>query len=290
MEVNYKNLVNVSFEELHKTFVDAFSDYAVDVSYMTPEVMQNRAIKNGYDPSLSVGANNDNTLVGFTLVGLDEHFEKSSAFDIMTGLVKDFRGKGIASEMFNFIKPSLKKKKVGHFYLEVLQDNKAAIRAYRKSGFKINRSLDCFVLKIKKFSVTTPLRIPLQFSNSDKSRISNYATFSDWEPSWENSFNAIRRIPNDIIILEAKYSINHVGLIVYYPTLNWIMALLVDPKYRHMGVGSALLQKLIEQLNGELNEVKFLNIPGNDEEFISFLKSSGFELILGQYEMIYDLI
>ncbi len=144
MNVVYKNLANISFEELHNTFVDAFSDYAVDVSYMTPDVMQKRAIKNGYDPESSVGVFNENKLVGFTLVGLDQHYETPSAFDIMTGLVKDFRGKGIASKMFNFIKPTLKEKKIKQFYLEVLQENKAAIRAYQKTGFKINRKLGLF--------------------------------------------------------------------------------------------------------------------------------------------------
>ena len=208
MNIVYKNLGNISFEELHNTFVDAFSDYAVDVSYMTPDVMQKRAIKNGYDTESSVGVFNENKLVGFTLVGLDQHYETSSAFDIMTGLVKDFRGKGLASEMFEFIKPVLKEKKVEQFYLEVLQENKAAIRAYQKTGFKILRSLDCFTLDISKFEVTTPLRIPLLFKEMDKSKVEYFDTFSDWIPSWENSFNAIKRIPDEVLVLEAEYSIN----------------------------------------------------------------------------------
>jgi len=285
----YKNLVNVSFEELYKTFVDAFSDYAVDVSYMTPHVMQNRAIKNGYDPESSVGVFENNKLVGFTLVGLDQHYEKPSAFDIMTGLVKDFRGKGIASQMFDFIKPSLKEKKIKQFYLEVLQENNAAIRAYQKTGFKINRSLDCFTLDIQKFKTTQHLRIPLSFIQLDKSMIDDFETFADWTPSWENSFNAIKRIPDEIKIIETEYSINKVGLIVYYPTLNWIMAFLVDPKYRKMGVGSALLERMLEQINGTVEQVKFLNVPSEDEDLIDFLKASGFELLTGQYEMMYHL-
>ena len=48
------------------------------------------------------------------------------------------------------------------------------------------------------------------------------------------------------IIIDAEYSINKVGLIVYYPLINWIMALHVDPKYRKMGAGSALISKVIE--------------------------------------------
>lgn len=289
MKVMYKNLVNISFEELHKTFVDAFSDYAVDISYMTPDVIQNRAIKNGYDPESSVGVFNNNKLVGFTLVGIDKHCEIPAAFDIMTGLVKDYRGKGIASQMFDFIKPTLKEKKIKQFYLEVLQENKPAIRAYQKTGFTIIRSLDCFILSVKDFRITEEARIPLKFKKIDKSGIDEFETFADWTPSWENSFNSIKRIPDEIITIAAEYSINKVGLIVYYPLLNWILAFLVDPKYRKMGVGSALISQLIDQMYGKVDKIKFLNIQSEDEDLITFLKESGFDLMTGQYEMTYKL-
>lgn len=285
----YKNLLNISFEEIHQTFVDAFSDYAVDVSYMTPDVMRNRAIKNGYDPEASVGVFKDDKMLGFTLVGIDKHYDTWAAFDIMTGLVKGFRGKGIASEMFNFIKPKLNEKKIEEFYLEVLQENKAAIRAYQKTGFKIIRSLDCFTLDVKDFKTTEESRIPLSFRNAQRSEIDDFETFNDWVPSWENSFSSIKRIPDEVIIISAEYSINKVGLLVYYPMLNWIMAFLIDPKYRKMGVGSAMIHELISQLNGNVTMLKFYNIQSEDEDLISFLKTSGFEEVVAQYEMRYKL-
>lgn len=289
MKVMYKNLKNVTFEELHKTFVDAFSDYAVDVSYMTPDVMRNRAIKNGYDPESSVGVFEGEKLVGFTLVGIDKHYETPAAFDIMTGLVKDYRGKGIASEMFNFIKPTLKEKNIEKFYLECLQENKPAIKAYQKTGFKIIRSLDCFVFPVKNFKITEEVRIPLKFNKIDKSGIDEFGIYADWTPSWENSFNSIKRIPDEVIIIAAEYTISKIGLIVYYPLLNWIMALIVDPKYRKMGVGSALLGELIEQVNGYVDKIKFTNIQSDDDDLIRFLKASGFELVVSQFELKYEL-
>lgn len=289
MKVLYKNLVNVSFAELHKTFVDAFADYAVDMSYMTPHVIQSRAIKNGYDPASSVGVFENENLVGFTLVGIDKHFEKPAAFDIMTGIIKDYRGQGIASQMFDFIKPTLKKKKIQQFFLEVLQENNAAIRAYQKTGFKITRSLECFIMDTKNFKPTQESRIPLKYKKLSIADIDDFETFSDWTPSWENSSNAIKNIPDETIIFGAEYSINKVGLIVYYPLLNWIMALQIDPKYRKMGVGSALIGKLLDKINGETERIKFLNIQSEDEDLISFLKASGFELMTSQFEMIYEL-
>ena len=64
----------VGFEKIYDAFIKAFEDYAVDVSYMTPSVMEKRAIKNGYDPENSVGVYANEELVGFTLVGTDLHF------------------------------------------------------------------------------------------------------------------------------------------------------------------------------------------------------------------------
>ncbi|MEZ5148775.1 MAG: GNAT family N-acetyltransferase [Bacteroidales bacterium] len=42
-------------------------------------------------------------------------------------------------------------------------------------------------------------------------------------------------------------------MIIYYPALNWIMNILVDPVYRNMGAGSALLEKLLGKLGNNTN-------------------------------------
>jgi len=289
MKIEYRNLSKTSFGELHQTFNEAFSDYLIDISYMTRDVMKNRAIKNGYDPDSSVGVFDNDKLVGFTLVGVDYHYEKPSAFDIMTGLIKEYRGKGIASEMFNFIKPRLKAIGIEYFYLEVLQENKPAILAYKKTGFEIVRSLDCFTLSLKNYLLTEQPRLPIVIKKIEKDNIDKFQLFSEWRPSWENSFTAMKRVPDDIDFYSAEYSINKLGLIVYYPCLNWIMALLVNPEYRNMGIQSALLNHLVKQLEGKVEMVKLLNIQSDDENLIAFLKQSGFELLTGQYEMKYKL-
>lgn len=289
MKIEYRNLSKMSFGELHQKFNEAFSDYLIDISYMTRDVMKNRAIKNGYDPDSSVGVFDNDKLVGFTLVGVDYHYEKPSAFDIMTGLIKEYRGKGIASEMFNFIKPRLKAIGIEYFYLEVLQENKPAIRAYKKTGFEIVRSLDCFTFSIKKYILTEQPRLPIVIKKIEKDNIDKFQLFSEWRPSWENSFTAMKRVPDDIDFYSAEYSINKLGLIVYYPCLNWIMAILVNPEYRNMGIHSALLNHLVKQLEGKVEMVKLLNIQSDDDKLITFLKQSGFELLTGQYEMKYKI-
>lgn len=46
MAIEIKSLENISIETIHSAFEEAFSGYLVDISYMTPNVMQMRFTKN----------------------------------------------------------------------------------------------------------------------------------------------------------------------------------------------------------------------------------------------------
>ena len=105
---NYKTLETIDFSSIYKTMIEAFSDYALDMTYMQEHNLYNRAIKNGIDFSLSAGVFENDKLVGFTLVGIDEWEGEKSAFDIATGIVKEHRGKGHAKKIFDFITSDIK--------------------------------------------------------------------------------------------------------------------------------------------------------------------------------------
>jgi ribosomal protein S18 acetylase RimI-like enzyme len=68
------------------------------------------------------------------------------------------------------------------------------------------------------------------------------------------------------------------------------MTLLVNPRYRRMGIGAALIKELLHKIDDQTNNLKFLNIQSEDEELIRTLQSYGFEVLTGQYEMKYQLI
>ena len=126
----YSFLKETHISILHKTFLKAFADYQIDMSYMTEERMYYRAIKNGVDYECSVGTFSQGEIVGFTCIGIDDWQGKKSAFDAGTGIIPDFRGKGIAKGMFDYAIPKLRDQGVNSFVLEVLQQHQAAIRAY----------------------------------------------------------------------------------------------------------------------------------------------------------------
>ena len=80
MSLGYRFLDRSTFPVVYRTFVRAFSDYALEMSYMTEERMFNRAIKNGVDFESSVGVYSDEGMVAFTLIEIDFTILRDGAF------------------------------------------------------------------------------------------------------------------------------------------------------------------------------------------------------------------
>jgi ribosomal protein S18 acetylase RimI-like enzyme len=271
--------------QLLSTWLEAFADYAVDMSGVTEKLIECRCIKNNVDFDISVGAFDDERMVGFTLIGVDHWQGELAAFDAGTGIVPEFRGRRLARGMFDHAIPRLRSRGATRFLLEVLQVNEPAIRAYTKAGFEVTRELACF-----KRNLDTPgpaLEPPagLELKSIDRALVAGFETELDWQPSWENGFPAIARSPDDLLTLGAFDQERCVGVIVYSPLLNWIMTLVVSRAHRRRGVGSALVQGLIERLPEGWAEVKLLNVDHSDEGMPTFLKRLDFDHWIDQYEM-----
>jgi ribosomal protein S18 acetylase RimI-like enzyme len=273
MSLGYRFLDAGAFPAVYRTFVRAFSDYALDMSYMTEERMLNRAVKNGIDFESSVGAYSAEGMVGFTLIGVDQWKGAPAAFDIGTGVIEGFRGLGVARAMFDFAAPRLKEKGLERFVLEVLQENEPAIKAYERSGFEIVREFECFRLGLDDSVVPLAAEEDVEIRPVDRDRLSIFADALDWPPSWENSFASIRRIPRSA------------GLLVYYPGLSWIMTVVVKRSDRRQGVGNRLVGHLIESVRNRESDIRIVNVQRDDHGMQSFLSGLGFRRYVSQYEM-----
>jgi ribosomal protein S18 acetylase RimI-like enzyme len=282
-------LTEESIPELYQTFIEAFSDYAIDMNYMSAESLLNRALKNGIDFELSVGAYDNGQMVGFTMIGVDHRNSVLCAFDISTGIIKPYRGKGMTKEMFSYAVPKLKEKGVKKFVLEVLQENQRAIKAYQKTGFIIVREFDCFELNFDKARFSMNDVELIEIRPIAKEELELCKDFLDWQPSWETSFASIQRIPDKVFLFGARYKGELVGLLVYYPALNWIMCIAVKKSYRRKGIAAMLVKHLSDHLRDKVSSVKLINVQHSDEGTINFLKKVGFEIYVKQYEMELDL-
>lgn len=67
--INLKSLESTSIDELHKTFIEAFSDYQVNLN-MSLSSFEDMLERHGYLNKASVGAFDDDKLIGFLLVGI----------------------------------------------------------------------------------------------------------------------------------------------------------------------------------------------------------------------------
>jgi len=270
---------------VYPTFVEAFADYAIDMSYMSESSFRNRAIKNGLDVASSVAVFDGGRMVGFTLVGLDDWKGRRAAFDIATGLIPAYRGRALAAAMFEFALPRLRAKSVERFVLEVLQENEAAVRSYGKAGFEVAREFDCYQANLQDCVFDKRLDLAIELGPLDRDRLGELAAWLDWPPSWENSLTSMKRIPDDLLLIGARRDGELIGAVAYYPSLGWISTLVVDGAYRRHGVATELLRSLVERLEGRDAPIKVVNVQIDDAAFGAFLRRIGFAVYTRQYEM-----
>ncbi|MTK12836.1 MAG: GNAT family N-acetyltransferase [Clostridiaceae bacterium] len=289
--IEIRFLTNTSWEEIAETFNKAFSDYSMNMSYMSREVLFARSVKNGVDLSISPGLFYDNSLVGFTLIGIGEWKNQTGAFDAATGIIKEFRGKGYANELFNFALPELLKRHVSVFVLEALQNNSRAIKAYQKAGFKIIREFDCYSMDLDRPLALKTKPLDYDIKSADKSILNKYAEFAEWEPSWECNRSAMINSDENMVYYEAFFQDKPMGFISFNRKLHWIMNLFVMKEYRQKGVATYLLHKLIaEHENFSGGKVRYYNIPPQDYNTKKTLDKVGFSKVVSQFEMELDLM
>src|SRR5689334_1558578 len=141
--LSYRLLTAADFSTLYACFLDAFSDYQVDMQ-MSEQQFAQRLTRDGVQLEISTGAFDDDRMIGFYINALGDWQGKLTAYDAGTGIVHDYRGRGVAQELFAFTVPRLKERAVSQYLLEVLTSNEGAIALYRKLGFVEVRRLTVF--------------------------------------------------------------------------------------------------------------------------------------------------
>lgn len=275
--------------EVHQAFMEAFSDYVQSISHVTEIYIRNRAILNGVDFSCSVGAYGQGKMVGFLLAALDEYFGKYAAYDAMTGIIKPYRGQGLAKAMFDVAVPQLRAKGAKSFYLEVIQKNHPAVRAYEKSGFSIIRELHAFEIDLEKDDFIQLQDTSISIRPISQNDLSDADACFDWQPSWGSTLSSIQRIPDEVLILGAYHAEKLVGLLVYYPLLKWVLNLAVHKSYRRQKIGTALVAELKRMIGDEVPQPKIFNIDHQDEGALKFFRTVGKAFDSNQFEMRLEL-
>jgi len=287
MSLEFNFLREDLLPEIYKCFQEAYADYPVDMSFMNESAFLNRAIKNGVDFESSVGVYDGDKIVGFSIIGFNTWRDEPAAFDAGTGIIPSYRGQGILGKLYKFTFNHLKNKGTKRYLIEVLKNNAAAVNNYTKIGFNISREFDCYELEIKNFQPVLASKIDLIIRPVKKDMLQYFERHLEWKPSWENSFSATKRIQDYVILYGAYSGEQCTGLLVYYPTLQWILNLVVERHFRREGIGSHLVSHCVKNLPKTTTKIKAMNILHSDLSMIYLLNNLGFKKFAEQYEMEY---
>lgn len=284
MEIH--NLKGIDFDTLFAAFEMAFSDY--DIHFEKEEV-RSMLQRRGFDPLLSFAAFDQGSIVAFTFNGIGNFNGALTAYDTGTGTVKEYRGQGIAGEIFTYSIPFLKDAGVNRYLLEVLHNNQKAISVYRRMNFDRTRQLDCFRQSIKFINnpVDTDIVSNYQIIPVDIDFIIQSQCNCDCTPSWQNSIDSIVRGKSNLKCLGAFLGRQPVGHCVFDPGTGDLTQIAVTADSRRKGIASALLSQAVAQMKTDF--VKVLNIDADDQLIHSFLKSKNIPLASTQYEMMLQL-
>lgn len=285
MNIQYRFLAPEDFLNLYETTLTAFADYAVPLK-MRVDQFENHFAQNAIDINFCVGAFKTEKMVGYTLNGFGLWHGKKTAYDAGTGVLPEYRNKGIGRAIFDFLLPQLKEIGIEQMLLEVMSDNKNAIRLYRKLGFKVSRNL-------KYFEQTDLVKVHYQDKKIEVRQIEkiewkNIKSFCDGYASWQFSDEAIDRKTAPTEFFGAFHGDKCIGYSIFFPTSGIIPQIAVDKNYRNKSVGLMLIAKM--QINLRKNKkLRMSNIDDELESLIKFAEKMKFKPMLSQVEMILEL-
>ena len=279
------------FPGVYATFCQAFADYPLDVGSGVSEKLRKRLNKNGVRWDCSVAVEVDGVIVGFTMIAVDDCHGVASAYEAITGIVPDYRGQGLAGQMFEKAAKRLSERGVKQVFLEVLQENERAIHAYQRMGFKKTREFICYqrTLNGHEFPPDPPEGIILR--QVPDLQIESLLNTNEYNPSWENSLAGLERARDDCTFWGAFDHDTCVGAAVYCRFLEWVILLAVKPEYRRRGFGRALMQQSFSSLP-KGTRLRVNNIESEEigqarrrEAITNLLAGMGLETYTRQFEM-----
>ena len=279
-----KSLEKTEFETIFRAFSQAFADYEVQWNKEQLKAMLKRR---GFVPELSFAAFDDNgEIVAFTFNGTGYFNGILTAYDTGTGTIKDYRGRGLATEIFETSLPYLKKNKIEQYLLEVLQHNLKAISIYKKLGFETTREFNYFMQKRENIDsrVKNSAFSVKQMDTIDFDSISN---FWDFHPSWQNNTEAIKRASEDFISLGVFNEQKLIGYCVFEPASGDITQIAVKKQNRRQGIATLMLNEVIKY--NKSDTVKIVNTDILCNSITEFLKAKNIALKGKQFEMIKKL-
>jgi ribosomal protein S18 acetylase RimI-like enzyme len=244
--------------------------------------------RRGYDLDLSFGAFNEGNLVGFTLNGIGNWNGKRTAYDVCTGVIKEFRKKGIATKILHKSIPVLREYGVSQYLLEVIRTNEPAVELYRKAGFKVTREFEYYFSSKSDINIReNRLNLDYIIKKMDQPDWEKFKSFWDFNPSWQNSIDSLNRKIHHFTILGIFANEDLLGYTMIENHTGDIPQLAIKQSHRRIGLATTLLKNILTY--SETDKIKIINTVTNYKPFQKFTSSVKLNPGYGQYEMLLEL-
>ena len=266
------NDTNILLESINK----AFADYIIPYQLNRDTLLLKIASEN-IQLEWSVGLFQEENLIAFMMHGVREKNGKTVVYNAGTGVLPEYRGKGLVSKIYEYIFPLLKLRNVEKIVLEVIESNQRAIRAYENSGFAITRKLLCFSGEIQT-NVTLKTAV-IRILNNVPFDI--FSSFWDVMPSWQSDNPGMDVVHPDAF--GAFINEELIGYALFNPANKRLYQIAVAPAYRRKGIATQLLDRIQQLISQE--KMQFNNIDEKGENLRLFLEKQGFVNVINQFEM-----
>lgn len=278
-------LTKTEFPQVHKTFIDAFSDYLVKFE-LTERQFQNHITLNAVDLNRSAGCSVGGDLIGISLNGFGEWEGKRTVYDAGTAVLPEFRRRGASRAMFDWMMPYFAGEGYEQFLLEVITRNEPAVKLYEQLGFKRTREL--LLLETSELKdAERPLPEGIEIREIHRHETIPFASFWEGRPSWQNSLEAVERSLQMKRVFGAFASAECIGYIVFSAGVGRLAQLAVHRDHRRKGIASHLLAEM--QKDSAEEKLQVINLDESMTESVVFFQNRGFRTALGQYEMVREL-
>lgn len=280
-QVRYRTLTRDDLGQMHRSFVEAFSSYQVNMK-MSREAFEDRMLhKLNMEFGLSPGVFVGDKLVGFIFQMINKYEGQLSAYNGGTGVIPGHTGHHLATKMYDYIFPKMVERGVKKCVLEVLENNTTAIRAYEKAGFEKTKTFQCLMLKGEQLKSNTSKEHTI--SRVSRFPLKEYQSLGEVQPGMLDQLSQVQHHLNKEIILEYRDECQLWGYLIFQPDNGRITQLAVDKNARRQGVGTSLIHEAY--LLTKRKALSVLNIDSTAVDLIDFFLHQGFIRDLVQYEM-----
>jgi ribosomal protein S18 acetylase RimI-like enzyme len=281
MGYEFKSIENTDFDVLTDTWNLAFSDYVVPVN-ITQETLKAYFKVSGVDKRQSFGAYQGDELVGLLINSVDTYDGRIVAYDAMTGIVPEHRGRGLFTQLFEHTRNSLKKSGINLYYLEVITENKKAFSIYQRKGGEIEREFSFLIGSVDPDCRTSAEVKTIPLVDYPPSSFKN-GELSYYKPSFGNRTQALLRNADDYRVAGAETGGGKAAA-VYSCSRGRVMQIMYGGKDDNES-----LLAVMSFLSENCQEFQVSNIPITESGLIQELLRIGFRVSVNQYEMCIEL-